>query len=389
MRVVVVGGGFGGVKAALELSKRQIGKITLISDQPYFLHHATLYATATGKSTEESVIPLNLIFANHPNVEIVEDTVISFDPSRKLVSSRKRDYKYDKLVLALGSTTDFFNIKGLEKHAFGIKSLEEVREFQDHIYQSVIREKLDKEYFVIGAGPTGVEMAGALNEYLGHLIAVNRIKNTKPRVTLVEAAPRILPVMSKSASRIVTKELKKQGVRILVNHKVTALADNKITIEGRVYPTTTAIWTSGVTNNDFFSNQANSVHFDFAKNRRVVVNPFLEALDHVYVIGDNNNMKYSGMALPAMKQATHAAKNIARTATRRAQKKFRPFSVPTGLPVGSRWGYVEWYGMYLSGRLGAIVRRHMELYGYCQLVSRKVALPIWRSHDISDVDDIF
>ncbi len=68
MHVVVVGGGFGGVKAALELSKRQIGKITLISDHSYFLHHATLYATATGQSTEESVIPLNVIFAKHPNV---------------------------------------------------------------------------------------------------------------------------------------------------------------------------------------------------------------------------------------------------------------------------------------------------------------------------------
>ncbi len=80
MHVVVVGSGFGGVKAALELSKRQIGKITLITDKSYFLHHATLYATATGKSTEESVIPLNVIFADHPNVKIVEDTITGLDP---------------------------------------------------------------------------------------------------------------------------------------------------------------------------------------------------------------------------------------------------------------------------------------------------------------------
>src|SRR5690349_8560671 len=100
MHVVVVGGGFGGVKAALELSKRQIGKVTLISDQPYFLHHATLYATATGKSDEESVIPLNVIFAKHPNVEIIQDKIEHLDPSRKLISSKKRDYHYDKLVLA-------------------------------------------------------------------------------------------------------------------------------------------------------------------------------------------------------------------------------------------------------------------------------------------------
>ena len=387
MHVVVVGSGFGGVKAALELSKRQIGKITLISNQSYFLHHATLYATATGKSSEESVIPLNIIFAKHPNVEIIEDTISGFDPHRMLISGKRKDYHYDKLVLALGSTTSFFGIPGMKEHAYGISNLKDVLEFHEHIHDEVVHNKLDKEYFVIGGGQTGVELASALNEYLADLKTVYRLKNTGSRVTLVEARERVLPHMSQSASEKVSQHLKKIGVRILTDHKVNRLDDDKITIDGKLHHTKTAIWASGVANNPFF--KANSGYFHLSDNGHVEVNPYLEALDHVYVIGDNNNVKHSGKAWPALKQATHVAKNIARVATRREQKAFHAFSVPVGVPVGEHWGYVEWLGLYVAGRSGATLRRWMELYGYCQLVPFNTALPIWRAHNLLDVDNTF
>jgi len=385
VHVVVVGGGFGGVKAALELSKRQIGKITLISDHSYFLHHATLYATATGKSTEESVIPLNVIFAKHPNVEIIEDRIKGFDPHRKLVSGKKKDYHYDKLILSLGSVTSFFGIKGMEAHAYGIKTLKDVFKFHDHIHDEVVTQKLDKEYFVIGAGLTGVEMASALTTYLKNLKELYRLTHAQPKVVLVEAKSRILPHMSTTASKKVRDELQKQGVKVLVDKKVTSLNEDSITIEGRLYSTTTAIWTSGVTNNPFF--KANGGYFDIAKDGRVNVNPYLEALEHVYVIGDNNTVQENGMAWPALKQATHVAKNIARTATKRPQRAFKSHSIPVGVPVGERWGYVEWFGLYLAGHSGSTVRRWMELYNYCQLLPFKEALPIWRAHDIRDVNN--
>ena len=387
MHVVIVGAGFGGIKAALELSKRQVGRITLISDQEYFLHHATLYATATGKSTEESVIPLNTIFAHHPQVNIVSDFITSFDPQRKLISSKKRDYHYDKLILALGSVTTFHGIKGLEEHAYGIKTLEEVREFQNHIHEEVVNQRLDKEYFVVGGGLSGVEMASALNEHLLNLKMVYRLKRANPRVTLVEATERIVPTMSRAAARKISHQLTKQGIKIVTKERVSELTDSKITVGSRIYPTTTAIWTSGTANNPFYKD--NSGYFNFSETGRVEVNPYLEALEHVYVIGDNNSVTHSGMALPALKQATHVAKNIARVATKRPQKRFRSTQSPMSLPVGSRWGYAEWRGVYVSGRLGAVVRRWMELHGYCQLVPFSVAVPIWRSHDVKDVDDIF
>ena len=385
MHVVVVGGGFGGVKAALELSKKQIGKITLISDESYFLHHATLYATATGKNMAESVIPLVSIFANHPNVQVVQDKITAFDPKRHLITGKK-DYHYDKLVLALGSVTTHFGIEGMQKFSYGIKSLHQINQFQDHIHDELVQQKLDKEYFIIGAGSTGVEMAGALSEYLEQLKTLYRLKQTASKVTLVEAAPRILPQLSTTATAKVTRQLKKEGIKVLANHKVNALHKDSIHIEGKQYSTTTAIWTSGVINNPFF--EANKHYFHLANNGRVNVNPYLEALEDVYVIGDNNSVKYSGTAWPTLGQASHVAKNITRLATKRPQLAFHPKKAPNGIPVTAKWAYVEWFGLYISGRTGAYARRLMELYGFCQLLPLKQAIPVWRAHDLAAVEDL-
>jgi len=384
MNVVIVGGGFGGVKAALELSKRHIGKITLISDQPYFLHHATLYATATGRDSAESIISLTDIFAAHPSVTVVLDTVKSIDTARKLIIGGKKQYHYDEAILALGSVTTYFGINGMAQHAFGVKSLDEVKKFKDHIHSELVGKKLDKEYFVIGAGPTGVELAAALQEYLNYLTLAYRLKGAHTRVTIVEAAPRILPRSSVTAARLISKRLRKLGIRVMVNHKVSALDDQNITIEGKKVPTTTAIWTSGVANNPFF--QANKDIFDLAPNGRVNVNNHLQASPHVSVIGDSNNVAYSGTSWPAMYQARYVAKQLARQRVKRPTAPFRPHSVMSGLPVGEKWGYVEWMGIYVAGWSGYMTRRWMELYGYRQLLSRSRAIALWRAHDISQID---
>lgn len=385
MNVVVVGGGFGGVKATLELAKQHLGKITLISDEPYFLHHATLYATATGKNLAESVLPLKDIFAELPNVTVVHDKVVSLDAKRRLIVGEKKQYAYDKAVFALGSVTTYFGIEGMAEHSFGIKQLDEIRKFQDHIHESIAEGKLDKEYFVIGAGPTGVEMAGAMQEYLNGLIKSHRLKNAKFKVTVVEAAPRCMPRMSETAGRLMARRMKKMGIKLLTNHKVESLDDDYIVIDGKKHKTHTAIWTSGVANNPFFI--ANEHMFDLAPNKRVNVNEYLEAIPNVFVIGDNNTVKYSGMAWPAMRQGKFVAKHLGRLATKRPVKAYKPVSVMGGIPIGEDWGYVEWHGIYVQGKTGAWVRRMMELYGYRQLVHSKKALAVWRAHDIPEIDE--
>lgn len=381
MHTIVVGGGFGGVKTALELSKRNVGKVTLISDEPYFLHHATLYATATGRARAESVVYLEDIFKDHGNVTVVHDKMKSLDTTRRLVVGGKKNYRYDNLVIAIGVVTTYFNIEGMDKHSYGIKTLGEVNRFKKHLHDDLSTEKrFDKNYFVIGAGPTGVELAGALVEYLHRIAEAHHIKRGKPQIVLVEAADRILPRMSKTASAKTKKQLEKMGVKVLTGKAVQSLDDDEILIAGKKYPTQTAVWTSGVTNHPFFKKHSDV--FELAPNGRVVVDSHMMAAPNIYVIGDNAATPFTGLAWTALTDAKYVADHLARVHSERASVAVKHRSFVSGVPAGDSWAYVEKSGIYAAGKLGAWFRRRVELDGYLQLLPRQTAIKAWRAHDI-------
>ena len=380
MHTVIVGGGFAGVKAAIEIAKKNIGKVTLISDEPHFLHHATLYSTATGRSHEESVVPLETIFAPYPNVTVVQDRMKSIDPRRKLVVGKKKNYTYQTLILAIGVVTTYFNIDGMAKHSYGIKTLKEVKKFNAALHDFAIKDqRYDTNYVVIGAGPTGVELAGALAEYLKKIGEAHHLKRQTAKLLLVEAAPRILPRSSETASRNVQARLEKLGVKVMTNSKVQALDDDFIYINGKKVATHTAVWTSGVANHPFFAEHPD--YFKLAPNGRVLVNQYLEAYPGIYVLGDNASTKYTGLAWNALDDATFVADHLARKIAKRPLKARRATAPPSGIPVGEEYAYVEWHGVYASGRLGAWLRRRIELVGFKQLLPRHAALKAWRAHD--------
>lgn len=385
MNIVIVGGGFAGVKAAQELSKRKVGKVTLVSDEDHFLHHATLYATATGRSLAESVVPLEELFKGNKNVRVVKDTLKSIDQDRKLAVGKNGSYEFDKLIIAIGSVTNYFNITGAANHSFGIRTLAEVKKFNTHIKDEIIaNRKLDKNYVIVGAGPTGIELAGALHEYLEHLSIVHQVPRPKIRISIVEASPRIVPRLSKTASRIISKRLKQMGITVLTNKKVEMLGDDYVTIDGKKTPSETVVWTSGVANHPFFSKHPHL--FNLAPNGRVEVNQYLEASPDIYVLGDNNTAQFSGMAWPALDQAKFTAAHLERLKKKQPKRTFVPSAPPCGIPVGSSWAYVEWKGVYAAGIAGHLIRRRMELYGYKQLLPRQLAVAAWRAHDIPEID---
>lgn len=374
MHVVIVGAGIGGIKTALELSKRQIGKITLISKETYFIHHDTFYATLAGKYISEPIVPLSFIFENHPNVEIIQDKITSFDPNRHLITGKK-DYHYDTLVLALGLVRSYFGDNTTKKQPYTAKSIQQIHDFQDTIHDDLVNKKLDRNYFVIGAGPTGIEMAASLNEYLKKMKTLYRLKQRGAKVTIVEASARVLPELSKTASDKVTKQLKKEGIQILTNH-----TSNRTSLSE-----TTTIWACGAYTHPFFKH--NSDYFHLASDGRVMVNPYLEAFDDVYVIGDNSSIKYSGTAWSALKQARYVAKNITRRATKRPQVVFTPIPPPISVAVTDTWAYIERFGIYIAGRTGLHVHRQMQLHQYCQLLSFHKAVSIWRTNNLPDSNE--
>lgn len=385
MNITIVGGGFGGVKAALELAKEASNTITVITDKPDFQYYPALYSAATERSHLEFWVPLSKIFKGIKNISVTLDTVVSIDPTAQTIIGKSGEYKYEKCILALGTVTTYFGIEGLDIYSYGIKSAEEIKRLKQHLYTAIVENHtVDEHYVVVGAGPTGVELSAALGSYLKRLCEYHEIKNPKIHIDLIEAAPRILPRMSKQSSDRVAKRLKKLGVHIQTEQAVESATADTIMVGGRPVSTQTIIWTSGVANNPFY--KANADHFTFAKNGRVEVNEYMQTPDGIYIIGDNAATTYTGLAQTALHDALFVAANIKREARGQELKAYKAVMPPVVVPVGRRWAVFEWHGLRLHGWAASVLRRAADFIGYSDMLPLGQALGVWRSSLVTDED---
>lgn len=387
MNITVVGGGFGGAKTALELAKDSDNHITLISDKADFQYYPALYGAATGHNYLESWVPLAKVFAGKQNVDIQLDTITSIDPAAKSVTGTSgKTYSYEACVLALGSVTTYFGIKGLDTYAYGIKSAEEIERLKRHLYQDIaINHTIDKRYVVVGAGPTGVELAAALGSYIAKLCAKYGMGKCNVQVDLVEAAPRILPKMHEKTSRRVEKRLRRLGVAVHVDQKVESATKDDVVINGESMASHTVIWTSGVMNHPFY--KENEASFKFAPNGRIAVDEYMRASDNVYVIGDNAATPYTGLAQTALHDALFVSSNIQRKKHGHEMKKYKAVKPPIVVPVGENWAVFEWHWLRIYGWIASLLRRAADFIGYSDMLPIGQALGVWRASLISSDDD--
>lgn len=388
MKFTIVGGGFGGVKSALELAKNQHNHITVITDKPDFQYYPALYGTATGKSHLQSWVPLGQIFAGRLNIEVIIDTIATVDPDKKeLKGASGNSYTYDNLILALGSVTTYFGIKGLDEYAYGIKSEAEITRLKHHLYQEMTGgHEVEKQYVIIGGGPTGVELASALGSYIRRLRKHHKLPYGRIGITLIEGSPRLLPRMHPSTSARVAKQLKKIGVTVMLGKRVESANADGLMVSGKPLSSHTIIWTSGVANHPFFAN--NAKHFELAKNGKVVVNDYMRTKDGIYVIGDNAFTPYSGLAQTALHDARFVSRNIARRQSNKLLKKYKPVMPPVVVPVGETWAAFEWHFLRLYGWPAVMLRKAADVIGYSDLLPLGQALGVWNAQRIVE-DDYF
>lgn len=384
MKVVIVGGGFGGVKAALELAKDNKVQVTLVSDRDHFLFYPTLYSTATGRSRLQSILPLDQLF-RHTKVKVIQDTVVGLDTTRRIVVTKDHQLHYDRVVFALGVVTSYFGITGLDTYSYSIKSAHEIDRFKKHLHDELTSDKhLDKNYIVVGAGPTGVELSAALAHYLKTIAASHRVKRSRIRLSLVEAAPRVLPRLSEQASELVTKRLKKLGVTVMTNKRVESEDDDSIIISGKDIPSKTVVWTSGVANHPFFT-EHNDI-FKLAQNGRVEVDEHLKTDPHTYVIGDNANTPYTGLAQTAIYDGIYVARAISAEVHRRPLPEYKPQRRPVVIPVGINWALLEYGPIRLTGFLASTIRRFADLIGFTDFFTIPTAFRLWLLEEQRDED---
>ena len=380
MKVVVVGGGFGGVKAALECARRGCEDITLISESDVFTHHGVLYRTATGHDPSQSAIPLRDIVRRYPAVRLVHDTVRSIDAEHHTVQSKEKQYSYDALILALGLVDRFSGTNVRKQHSYAASHLDSARAFWEDFHGSLTEQagaKLDVA--IIGGGMAGVELAGALSECTKRIVRKHQLKGARVTVSLVEAQDRLLPAQSATASRKVAKVLEKRGVKIILGHSIDRSSKTQLIVGETILPVDMTVWMLGGKNHPLFGKHSDI--FKLSPRGRVIVNQYMSAYPNVYVIGDNAETNDSGLASTAIRDAKFVARHLKRQAAERLPRPRRMGRrICTSIPVTQGWAYVEYAGVYAAGRTGALIRRLIELCSYGHFIPLREAYAVWRAH---------
>ncbi len=374
--IIIVGGGFAGVRAALSLGHQAGLSVTLISATDTFAYFPQLYHAATGGSRAEASIPLVGLLSD-TKVKIIVDTINLVDTAAHTVTGASGEvYPYGQLILATGSVTNYFGIPGLDKFSYGIKTIGDAMEFKQHLHDQLIKgHKPELHYVIVGGGPTGIELSSALSEYMERIVALHGVSAPKYRIDLVEAAPRLLPRSSEAHSKRIQERLEKLGVHVMTGAVVEGETVDRLQLKGESITTKTVVWTAGVANNPFFRNNADS--FTLAKNGRVEVNEFMEAGPDLYVIGDNAAMPHGGSAETAVADARFVAADIASKLAGGKRKTYRQKTPTSVIPVGNGWAAVEHGKLHVYGYLGWLLRRVGDFIGYTDIESLSRALRVW------------
>lgn len=389
-KIVIVGAGFGGIRCALELAKKRIpeAQITLISDRPYFTYTPALYRVVTGRSEQEACVSIAEIMQKKP-IEFTQDRIVKIDYSAKQIKGQARGiYQFDYLVLALGSETAYFSIAGLKEFSFGFKSISDALRLRGHIHEMFRRctERQDDaeqdvcrlHFVIVGAGPSGVELAGELAYYARQLAVSHGIDSSFVTIDLIEVSPRILPMISEKISQRVASRLRKLGVNIFPNRPMSKEEAEQITVRGMTMKTDTVIWTAGVKPNQLYSQIEN---LTFAKEGRVKVDGSLmaEGADNIFIIGDGASTSYSGMAQTANYEGKFVAENIARRLRAEPLKNYRPRKPVVVIPVGPGWAMASMRSFTIYGFFSWVLRRAADLRYFLSILTLQKTLKIFFS----------
>lgn len=373
-KVLIVGGGFGGVKAAVELAKNGHFNVTLLTNNDHFRYYPSLYRTATGGKRANSSIPLSEIFKDL-RITIVIGEATALDRSKKqVITASNEKIDYDTLIIGLGVVTNYFSIPGLKEFAYGIKSEAEALRLKDHLHHQLTDDKQpDLNYLIVGGGPTGIELAGALPAYLRQIMENHGIKKSSVNVRLIEAAPRLLPRLPKSTSRSVRRRLRRLGLKIHLGKVVSGQTADALMVDGKPMRSHTVIWTAGVTNHPFFAEN----HFILMNRGKVATDVYLQAEENIFVIGDNANTPYSGLAQTAVHDGAFVANNLKRRARGRNMHAYKPETPISVIPVGHHWATVDYKHWHLHGLKGWLLRETADFVAFKDLESWPKAARQW------------
>ena len=363
-RVVIIGAGFGGLAAAKKLARQDVN-VTVIDRTNYHLFQPLLYQVATAAlSPADIAAPVRAILSKSKNLEVILAEVQSVDVAAKKIKTTDMEIPYDFLILATGARHSYFDHNEWEKLAPGLKSLEDAIELRRRLLMAFeYAEKVTDEaarkaamtFVIIGGGPTGVEMAGAIAEIARYTLAKDfrHIDPSQARVILIEGEPRLLASFPEDLSASAMKQLVDLGVEVRTGARATNLTEAGLQVGDEFIPCRVKVWAAG--NNASFVGKTLGVPVD--RVGRVMVNDDLTIPGHpeVQVIGDLANFSHqTGQPLPgvspvAMQQGRHAARNILRIIQNRKPQRFRYWNKGSMATIGRNKAVADLNLIHLSG----------------------------------------
>jgi NADH dehydrogenase len=364
-KVVIIGGGFGGMYAARILTNQPVD-VTLVDLTNHHLFQPLLYQVATAMLSPADIAqPIRAILRDAKNIRVVMGRVEKIDTAAKIVYTHGSQYSYHYLILAAGARHSYFGNDHWEAFAPGLKNLSDALELRRRILNSfeIAETTTDPEiqraamtFVVIGAGPTGVEMAGSISELAKRTIVhdFRNIQTQHARIVLLDAAPKVLPTFDESLCASALKQLEKLDIEVKVGTKVLGVTSEGVQLEGEFIRARTVVWAAG--------NAASPLAKQLGetdRQGRIIVNEDLSIPAHpeIFAIGDVANFSHQGgKPLPgiapfAMQTGEHAARNIIARALGSPTKPFKYWDKGSMATIGRNKAIADLKVIKLSGFL--------------------------------------
>lgn len=394
-QVVIIGGGFAGLNAAKGLADAPV-KVTVIDRRNHHLFAPLLYQVATAQLSPANIAqPIRSILRSQKNADVVLGEVEAIDTEGKSISlDDGRTLSYDYLIVAVGATHSYFGHDEWAPVAPGLKTIDDAIEIRKRILLAFEQAENEPDpekrrglltFIVIGGGPTGVELAGAIGEIAGHTL-VQDFRNIDPRdaqILLLEGLPRILPMFPEKLSELATKDLGKFGVQVRTNSLVTMIDENGVNIGDERIDANTVIWAAGVQVSKLTQALKGLAELDRAG--RVPVERELHVAGHpeIFVVGDAASVKTAegkpipGVAPAAMQQGRWAAANIERATQGNAYTPFAYQDKGSLATIGRNQAVASLKGKQFNGFFAWLIWMVVHVFYLNGLRNRALVISQW------------
>jgi NADH:quinone reductase (non-electrogenic) len=400
-RVLILGGGFAGLVAAQTLKRADVD-VTLLDKRNFHLFQPLLYQVATGSlSPAEIAAPIRAVLSSQKNVEVLLGEAVDIDPTAKKILLADGDsFPYDTLIIATGSQTSYYGNDHWRENAPSLKSIEEATRMRHKLLYAFERaERAESEaeerawlnFVIVGAGATGLELAGAIAEIAHHTLKhdFRRIRPQEARIILMEGGPRVLPPYPEDLSAKAEKLVKDLGVEIMLEAFVTDISAETVSYKhGEIsdsLPARTVFWAGGVTATPFARKVAERLNAETDRSGRLKVNPDLTVPNHpeIFVLGDlaisydAKGNPLPGVAQVAIQGGRYAGKLIKARLAGRTLPPFKYFDKGDMAVIGRAAAVANVFGIHVSGFIAWCLWLFIHLIYIVEFQSRILVFIQW------------